>query len=222
MCRLGRYLGEWSITTPLKGQTEPFLLRMCLNSWLVIKSPEKNVCSCFLGYLPIPCGEGLPQGYCLDTVYLMLHWSQTGRGSGRPGDGRGRKRREGWEKQSGGSLNAFPTLWDLTGKLGDPMGGNKEKTKLYCNLSQVHWCSYPEQSITLVLALFHGYGAGSHLWRSVPLSQDHHFMWFESEELRGQLAQMFLCATTLFLIVFHCKYALDVHILRHPLKVLGL
>lgn len=131
MYRLGRYLGEWSITTPLKGQTEIFLLRMCLNSWLVIKSPEKNVCECFLGYLPMPCGEGLPWGYCLDTVHLMLHWLQTGRGSGRPhlrlGDGRGRKRREGWEKQRGGSLNAFPTLWELTGKLGDPMGGIRRK-----------------------------------------------------------------------------------------------
>lgn len=69
-----------------KGKQYFFSYKTCSSSQLVMKSLEKNVrvCVCCYGLFSCPLRRGPALGYCLDTVYLTLHWSQTGCGSARP------------------------------------------------------------------------------------------------------------------------------------------
>lgn len=87
-----------------------------------MKNKDNEVCVfMFSGLSGIPCGEGCPEGHCLDSFHLVVHWSQTGRGSGRPRCGletEERKRREG---------AFFRLSLEVDRKTGRSHRGNKEK-----------------------------------------------------------------------------------------------
>lgn len=65
-----------------KGKQHFFSHKMCLSTQLVIKSLEKIVCVCVFGLFTRPPWQGSASGYCMDTVDLAPHWSQTGCGLG--------------------------------------------------------------------------------------------------------------------------------------------